>query len=141
LPVIESEEKTVIIDTRTDCEYEGTDIRSLRGGHLPNAIHIDYCNNFDPASFRMKSLSELRPLYKAIPSDARIITYCHTGARAAYSYLVLRALGFKSVAVYHDGWRVYGSNLNLPVENETWYDFTKVNGLMNTVRELQEKLK
>jgi len=141
LPVVKGKEKAVIVDTRTDSEYEGTDIRSLRGGHLPNAVHIDYCNNFDPASYRMKPLSELKSIYKDIKSDSRVITYCHTGARAAYSYLVLRALGYEKVAVYHDGWRVYGSNLNLPVENETWYDFTRVNGLMNTVREMQEKLK
>jgi len=141
LPVIEGKEKAIIIDTRTASEYEGTDIRSLRGGHLPNALHIDYSSNFDPASYRMKSPSELRSLYKKIPTDGRVITYCHTGARAAYSYLVLRALGYNNVAVYHDGWRVYGSNLNLPVEDETWYDFTRVNNTVNTLRELQEKMK
>jgi len=141
LGVVDGKERAVIIDTRTAAEYEGTDIRALRGGHLPNSVHIDYCRNFDPSSYYMKSVSELKSLYEDIALDSRVITYCHTGARAAYSYLVLRALGYKNVAVYHDGWRVYGSNLNLPVENETWYDFTKVNGLVNTVRELQEKMK
>jgi thiosulfate/3-mercaptopyruvate sulfurtransferase len=140
MKIISGEEKATIIDTRTADEYEGTDIRALRGGHLPNAVHIDYCRNFDPSSFFMKSLSELKSLYEDIPSDDRVITYCHTGARAAYSYLVLRALGYKNVAIYHDGWRVYGSNLNMPVENETWYDFTKVNNMMRAVQALQEEL-
>ena len=45
------------------------------------------------------------------------------------------------MAVYHDGWRVYGSYLNLPVENETWFDFTKVNNTVKAVQELQEKMK
>jgi len=141
MQVVNGKEKAVIIDTRTADEYEGTDIRALRGGHLPNAVHMDYSRNFDPSSYRMKPLSELKSLYKDISSDSRLITYCHTGARAAYSYLVLRALGYNNVAVYHDGWRVYGSNLNLPVENETWYDFTKVNNMMKAVRELQERMK
>lgn len=139
--VVQGKEKAVIIDTRTAAEYEGTEVRALRGGHLPNAVHIDYCRNFDPATYWMKSPSELKSLYKDISSDNRLITYCHTGARAAYSYLVLRALGYKNVAVYHDGWRVYGSNLNLPVENETWYDFTRVNNTIKIVQELQEKMK
>lgn len=141
LLVVEGKEKAIIIDVRSADEYEGIDIRALRGGHLPNAVHIDYCKNFDTASYSMKPLSELATLYKDVSSANRLITYCHTGARAAYTYLVLRALGHENVAVYHDGWRVYGSNLNLPVENETWYDFTRVNGLMNAVRELQEKRK
>jgi thiosulfate/3-mercaptopyruvate sulfurtransferase len=140
MQVIGGKEKAIIIDARTAAEYEGSDIRALRGGHLPNAVHIDYCRNFDPSSFFMKSFSELRALYKDLPSDNRVITYCHTGARAAYSYLVLRALGYKDVAIYHDGWRVYGSNLNMPVENETWYDFNKVNNMMKAIQGLQEKL-
>jgi thiosulfate/3-mercaptopyruvate sulfurtransferase len=140
MQVIKGKEKATIIDTRTVDEYVGIDIRALRGGHLPNAVHIDYSRNFDSSSYRMKALSELKSLYEDIPSDSRIITYCHTGARAAYSYLVLRALGYKNVAVYHDGWRVYGSNLNLPVENETWYDFNKVNNTMKAVLEFQQKL-
>jgi thiosulfate/3-mercaptopyruvate sulfurtransferase len=139
--VVQGKEKAVIIDTRTAAEYEGTEVRALRGGHLPNAVNIDYCRNFDSATYWMKSLSELKSLYKDISSDNRLITYCHTGARAAYSYLVLRALGYKDVAIYHDGWRVYGSNLNLPVENETWYDFTRVNNTIKAVQELQEKMK
>ena len=141
MQVVGGKEKAIVIDVRTADEYEGTDIRALRGGHLPNAIHIDYCRNFDPSSFFMRSLSELRTLYKDVPTDDRVIIYCHTGARAAYSYLVLRALGYKNVAIYHDGWRVYGSNLIMPVENETWYDFNKVTNMMKAVQGLQEELK
>jgi hypothetical protein len=45
------------------------------------------------------------------------------------------------VANYDDGWRVYGSDLKLPVEEETWYDFNKVNGAVKAVKEMQEKMK
>lgn len=141
MQTVEGKAKAVIIDVRTAGEYDGTDVRALRGGHIPTAVNIDYAKNFDPESYRMLPLSELRSVYKEIPSGSRIITHCQTGQRAAYSYLVLRALGYKDVAIYHDGWRVYGSNLNLPVENETWFDFTKVNKTLKAVQEIQEEMK
>ena len=56
--------------------------------------------------------------------------------RASYTYLVLRALGYKNVAIYDDGWRVYGSNLPLAAEDETWFDFTKVNNVLQAVKDL-----
>lgn len=141
MKVADGTEKAIIVDARTAAEYEGTDVRSLRGGHIPTAVNIDHSRNFNPDSYRMLPLSELKSLYKDLPSDRRIITYCQTGGRASYAYLALRVLGYKDVAIYHDGWRVYGSNLNLPAENETWFDFGKVTSTAKTVRELQEKMK
>ena len=133
------EKNAVIIDVRSANEYNGTDVRALRGGHIPRAINIDFARNFDSASFRMLPVDQLQSIYKDVPKSARVITHCQTGQRASYTYLVLRALGYKDVAIYHDGWRVYGSDLRLPVEDETWYDFNKVNGAMRAVKELQEK--
>lgn len=141
MQVVEGKKKAVIVDSRSAAEYEGTDIRALRGGHIPKAVNIDYSKNFNPESYRMLPFSELKSIYKDIPSGSRVITHCQTGQRAAYSYLILRALGYKDVAVYHDGWRVYGSNLNLPVESETWFDFTRVNSTIKAVQELKEKMK
>ena len=138
--VIEGKQKAVIVDVRTAGEYEGTDIRALRGGHMPTAVNIDYSRNFHAETFRMLPLSELKSIYQDIPADSRVITHCQTGARAAYTYLSLRVLGYANVAIYHDGWRVYGSNLNLPVEDETWFDFVKINSTVKAVRELQEEM-
>jgi thiosulfate/3-mercaptopyruvate sulfurtransferase len=140
MQVVEGKNKAVVIDVRSRGEYDGTDVRALRGGHIPKAVNIDYFKNFDPNSFRMLPLSDLKAAYKDIPADSRVITHCQTGARAAYTYLVLRVLGYSNVGVYHDGWRVYGSNLNLPVEDETWFDFHKINSTMKAVRELQEAM-
>jgi thiosulfate/3-mercaptopyruvate sulfurtransferase len=140
MQVIEGKKKAVIIDSRTAGEYQGTDVRALRGGHMPKAVNIDFFKNFNATSSRMRPLSELKSLYQDIPAEGRVIIHCQTGQRAAYSYLVLRALGYEDLAIYHDGWRVYGSNLNLPVENETWYDFYKINTTMKTVQELKEKM-
>ncbi len=139
MQVVNGTAKAIVIDVRTAAEYEGTDVRALRGGHIPKSVSIDFDGNYDHESYRMKSLSELTSLYEKLLPDARLITYCQSGARAAYTYLVLRALGYSNVGVYHDGWRVYGSSLDLPVDDETWFDFTKVGATVKAVRELQEK--
>jgi thiosulfate/3-mercaptopyruvate sulfurtransferase len=116
-------------------------VQALRGGHIPRAVNIDYRKNFDAGTSRMLPLDQLRDLYKTVPKDQRVITYCQTGGRGAYTYLVLRALGYLDVAVYHDGWRVYGSDMRLPVEDETWYNFGNVNRGLKAIKELQEKVK
>ncbi|MFT5730487.1 MAG: thiosulfate/3-mercaptopyruvate sulfurtransferase [Desulforhopalus sp.] len=139
LEIIEGKKEAIIVDTRTPGEYNSIDVRALRGGHIPGAVNIDFMKNFDLATFRMFPLDQLQGLYKDLPTDQRVITYCQTGARASYTYLVLRALGYNDVAIYHDGWRVYGSDLKCPVEDETWFDFTKINMLMNTVNKLQQE--
>jgi rhodanese-related sulfurtransferase len=125
--VIPRLEKAIGAATPKATEYDGT------------AVNLDFDGSYDHESYRMKSLSELQPLYKALPPTDRLITYCQTGARTAYTYLVLRALGYSNVAVYHDGWRVYGSSLKLPVDDETWFDFTKVNSVARAIKELQRK--
>ena len=141
MQVVKGRKKAVFIDARTTEEYEGTEVRSLRGGHIPKAVNVDFVKNMDPDSCRFKPLSELKSLYKDIPPGSRLITYCHTGYRGSYTYLVLRALGYKNVALYRDGWRVYGSiNLDVPVENETWVDFGRVNNAVKAVWELQAKM-
>jgi thiosulfate/3-mercaptopyruvate sulfurtransferase len=138
--IVEGKTKAILLDTRAPGEYDGTDVRALRGGHIPQSININFMQNFDLKTFRMLPLDQLRSLYKDIPKSERVVTYCQTGARASYTYLVLRALGYADVANYHDGWRVYGSDLQFPVEDETWYDFNKVNMMMNAVSAIQQKM-
>jgi thiosulfate/3-mercaptopyruvate sulfurtransferase len=138
LRIVKGKQKSFVIDVRTPDEYNGSDVRSLRGGHIPLSININVAKNFDPATFRMLPLDNLRDLYKDVPKEQRVITYCQTGGRAAYTYLVLRALGYRNVAIYDDGWRVYGSDLALPVEDETWYDFNKTNAAIKAVNKIQD---
>jgi thiosulfate/3-mercaptopyruvate sulfurtransferase len=140
LRIVAGKSKAIILDVRMQGEYDGTDVRSLRGGHIPRAINIDFMKNFDLATFRMLPLDQLGDLYKTVPKARRVITHCQTGSRAAYTYLVLRALGYQDLAIYHDGWRVYGSDLKLPVDNETWYDFNKINTAIKAVSKLEGKL-
>ncbi len=51
-----------VLDTRTDDEYLGKNVRAARGGTIPGAIHIEWTQNLqDNGTF--KAADELRALY------------------------------------------------------------------------------
>ncbi len=140
LKIVRGKERALLIDARTEAEYHGSDIRALRGGHIPGAVNIKVQKNYDDKAFKMLPLSELKPLYKDIPFKERAISYCQTGTRATYTYLVLRELGYENVANYDDSWMVYGSNVNYPADEEQWFNFIEVNQTAKDVKELQKEL-
>jgi thiosulfate/3-mercaptopyruvate sulfurtransferase len=140
LRVAKGQTKVVLIDARTDAEYHGSDIRALRGGHIPGAVNITVQKNYDENDYKMLPLPELKALYKDIPMKERVIAYCQTGTRAAYTYLILRQVGYENVAVYDDSWIVYGSNVNYPAEDEQWFNFMEVNRTVKEVKELNKEL-
>jgi len=140
LRVAKGQAKAVLIDARTDAEYHGSDIRALRGGHIPGAVNIKVQKNYDEKDYKMLPLSELQALYKDIPTKERVIAYCQTGTRATYTYLALRQLGYENVSNYDDSWMVYGSNVNYPAEDEQWFNFIEVNQTAKEVKELKKEL-
>ncbi len=98
-----------IIDARSREEYEGKIVRAARGGHIPNAINIDWNENMD--GNKLKSKDKLEELYDL--DDA--ICYCQGGYRAAHTYLALKLLNRKA-RVYLGSWYEYGNRLDLPIE-------------------------
>ncbi len=108
--------KTVILDARSVAEYDGSAVRAAQAGHIPKAINIDWENNRAGSVFKdPKTLSEM---YKDIPKDAQIITYCQGGYRAANSFVVLKMLGYKNVKMYLGSWGEWGNKLDLPVSRK-----------------------
>lgn len=116
-----------IIDSRTSGEYKGTDIRALRGGYIPGTdIQVSHVDTFDNKTGIIKSMDELEKLFGKLDKRKRTITYCQTGTRSTLTYLQLRLMGFADPANYDDSWIVWGSNVNLPANNENWYAFTDI---------------
>lgn len=116
----------ILLDVRTAGEYKGTDVRALRGGHIPGAINIDFKENYQDGSTRLKSMRELARLYGSLDKKKEIIVYCQTGTRAANTYFVLRALGFRKVRDYDASWIEWGSDLSLPAEDVSYFNFVSV---------------
>jgi thiosulfate/3-mercaptopyruvate sulfurtransferase len=137
-----------LIDSRTAREYKGEDIRSVRGGHVPNTtVNISHLDTLpkvkDPKSGKMVESAYLDPdiaakAFEKLDKNTRAVAYCQTGTRSTLTYLQFRLMGFKEPANWDDSWRVYGAKLEYPVADEQWYDFAKVN---SELRSLEEKVK
>lgn len=132
---------TQLIDSRTEKEFLGEDMRALRGGHVPNAINVSHLETLvkvkDSKTGKMKetdtySADSVAKFFGSLDKNKRTIAYCQTGTRSTLTYLQLRLLGFKDAANWDDSWRVYGSDLYAanPIEapnGPQWYNFDKVN--------------
>lgn len=112
-------QSVTLVDARTPGEYEGTDKRAHRGGHIPGAINLEWARAIDhQRNLRLKSKSELLSLYagKGITPDNEIITYCQTHTRSAHSYIVLKYLGYPRVKGYPGSWSEWGNDPETPIE-------------------------
>jgi thiosulfate/3-mercaptopyruvate sulfurtransferase len=105
--------KTVILDARSRDEFNGTDARTARRGHIPSAVNIDWQNNIDNTIF--KSKEKLSKIYSQVPKNSKIITYCQGGYRAANTFVVLKLLGYEKVKMYLGSWGEWGNRIDLPV--------------------------
>lgn len=128
-----------VIDSRTETEHKGSDIRALRGGHIPNTtLNVSHVKTYDVQTGTIHSMDDLESIFGTLDKDKRTIAYCQTGTRSTLIYLELRLMGFKEPANYDDSWIIYGSNVEYPVANENWYDFVKVNDTIKAVDELKK---
>jgi thiosulfate/3-mercaptopyruvate sulfurtransferase len=104
----------VIVDSRSNEEYNGFEVRGARRGHIPSAVNIDWTRNIENSIF--KSKQKLSKVYLKIPENAKIITYCQGGYRAAHAFLALKILGYKNVKMYLGSWGEWANRSDLPVE-------------------------
>jgi thiosulfate/3-mercaptopyruvate sulfurtransferase len=141
-----------IVDARTPKEYQGQDIRAVRGGHLPGAKNIPYEQNWqDPQSakkladkavegregMQLKGTEALKALYAELDPTKETVVYCQSGVRAAQTATVLRQLGFQDVKVYEPSWLGYGNTLDAPAEDVS---FINVGQLLGKLNKLQSRL-
>ena len=130
-----------IIDSRTEKENKGADIRALRGGQIPNTtINVSHLNTYDVQTGKIHTMDELGKLFDKLDKNKRTIAYCQTGTRSTLTYMELRLMGFNEPANYDDSWIIYGSNVDCPVANENWYDFVKMNEMIKTVEGLKKEI-
>jgi thiosulfate/3-mercaptopyruvate sulfurtransferase len=115
IDVLKKDNKAILIDTRSNSEFNGSVLRAAKAGHIPNAINLDWSENIENGSFKVSE--KLRKVYSSIPKNTEIITYCQGGYRAANSYIALKMLGYKHVKVYLGSWGEWGNKIELPTEN------------------------
>ena len=106
----------VILDTRSEKEWLGSDRRAARGGTIPSAVHLDWENHLT-GDGRLKAAGELASMFeeRGVTPDKDVLAFCNTGYRSAPAYLVLRMLGYPRVRNYVGSWQEWGNRDELPV--------------------------
>ncbi|HEX7178828.1 MAG TPA: sulfurtransferase [Nitrososphaeraceae archaeon] len=109
-----SNKNVKIVDARSKREFNGSDVRASRRGHIPSAININWEHNIRNDIF--KSKEKLSKIYSKIPKNSQVITYCQGGYRAANTFVALKILGYKKVKMYLGSWGEWGNRTEFPVE-------------------------
>ena len=111
--------RTVVLDACSPNEYFGLTRTALRNGHMPGAVNLDWGFAMDPGrNLRIKPAEELRGTLHGlgITPDKEVIVHCHSHHRSAYTYVVLKALGYAKVKAYAGSWSEWGNRNDTPVE-------------------------
>jgi len=114
---VRSSRKSVILDVRSEGEFNGTEKRECdtRLGRIPRARWIEWTDFHNGEKF--KTSSEMRAILRknGVSRDKEIVTYCHRGARAASAFYALRSLGYRNVKNYIGSWHEWSAHETLPV--------------------------
>jgi len=113
------DENTVLLDARSLAEYNGEKKFAEKVGRIPGAIHYEWTESMDknnnlrrlPTEQIQQRLDEL-----GITQDKEIVCYCQSHHRSAYSWLVLKSLGYEDVLGYPGSWSEWGNNPDTPIE-------------------------
>ena len=110
-----------LLDARTPEEYNGLKSPSLRDGHIPGAVNLNWLDTMDPDNhYRFKPKADLYAMLARLgikhEQGLEIITYCQTHHRSSHAFVMLRHLGFENIRGYPGSWSEWGNDPGLPVE-------------------------
>lgn len=99
----------VIIDTRSKDEFDGKKTSSSKGafgiGRIKGTINIEWKNAVNKDDTTLKSMEEIKQIYGDTIKGKKVITFCQSGVRSAFTYMVLtNVLGAKNVYNYDGSW-------------------------------------
>jgi thiosulfate/3-mercaptopyruvate sulfurtransferase len=105
-----------LLDVRRDSEFTGEEKRAARGGHIPGAVNVLWKDALND-DWTLKDADELEEMYAnaGFGAETSAVTYCQAGVRAAFTHLVLTALGHDDVRTYDGSWEEWGNDPGLPI--------------------------
>lgn len=107
-----------ILDVRSRGEFDGTDVRAERGGHIPGAQHMEWTEVFDKDGM-LRDRKSLQSEFTAlgITPDKEVIVYCQTHQRSAVTYALLKDMGYDNVRALDGAWSDWGNRTDTPIES------------------------
>jgi thiosulfate/3-mercaptopyruvate sulfurtransferase len=105
-----------LLDVRRESEYTGDEVRAARGGHIPGAVNVLWRDALTE-DWLLRDPDEIEEMYAnaGFGPETSTITYCQAGVRAAFTHLVLTALGHDDVRTYDGSWEEWGNDPTVPV--------------------------
>ncbi len=108
-----------LFDVRSEDEYLDRKRFSRRGGHIPGAVNLEWTEMMDRSrNLRLLPAETLHAMLHGLGLDPskEVVTYCQTHHRSAYSFVVLKLLGFTQVRGYPGSWSDWGNRNDTPIE-------------------------
>jgi thiosulfate/3-mercaptopyruvate sulfurtransferase len=106
-----------LVDVRSPGEYEGSERRAARGGHIPGAVLLPWEGDLrTDGTLKPRDGIRRRAVEAGLRPEHELVTYCQGGVRAAHSAFALRLAGYPCVRVYDGSWAEWGNDPRLPVE-------------------------
>lgn len=109
----------IIFDARSASEFTGDDVRAERGGHIPNAVNLEWNKVLQPEGvpyFLPAADIQMLLTERGITPDKEVIPHCHTNVRGSHAYFTLRLMGYDSVRPYEGSWSEYGNRPDVAVQ-------------------------
>lgn len=113
------DEDCIILDARSAMEYHGQKAFAQKAGHIPGAIHFEWTEAIDMNNnLRLKDQDQLETALQqhGLVKEKKIIAYCQSHHRSAFSCIALKALGYERVRGYPGSWSDWGNSPETPVE-------------------------
>jgi thiosulfate/3-mercaptopyruvate sulfurtransferase len=104
-------------DARSPGEYTGDTVRSARGGHIPNAINLEWTMLMDrEKNLRIRDDAQQILDNLGLSKDKEIATHCQSHHRSSFTYMVAKILGYDRIRGYDGSWGEWGNLEHTPVE-------------------------
>lgn len=115
----------IIFDARSAKQFDGIEVRSSRGGHIPGAINVPYRLLLKDDGRGLRPDAELRQILKQSGADAiwnkskKAVCYCNGGVASSLLLfcLVRCGAGWGSVQNYCGSFNEWGNLMDTPIVN------------------------
>ena len=109
-------ERESILDTRTEAEHRGRDLKSnARGGHLPGALLLPHAEFLDGPRLRPAEDLRARLTQAGFAPGRPLTTHCDGGGRAALAAVAALQAGFTPVSVYYLSFSDWAADETCPI--------------------------